>query len=155
VREQIVEVEEVIQQICEQFPSYEHLLSIPGFGPYVASKVLATIADPQRFDSAKQVIRTSGYDLCADRSGKRSDQAVPVISKKATVNSDMPSTSGHDRFLKTSLLMAYFARMLQGREREQGIRTKMRVKLAAKMLVIAWTLMKKGEPFNPEYLNVQ
>jgi hypothetical protein len=36
-----------------------------------------------------------------------------------------------------------------------GIRTKMRVKLAAKMLVTAWTLMKKGEPFNPDYLNVQ
>jgi transposase len=51
--------------------------------------------------------------------------------------------------------MAYFARMLQGRERERGIRTKMRVKLAAKMLVIAWTLMKRGEPFNPEYLKVQ
>jgi len=51
--------------------------------------------------------------------------------------------------------MACFAKMLQGRERERGIRTKMRVKLAAKMLVIAWTLMKRGESFNPEYLNVQ
>jgi len=51
--------------------------------------------------------------------------------------------------------MAYFARMLQGRERERGIRTKMRVKLAAKLLVIAWTLMKRGESFNPEYLKVQ
>lgn len=51
--------------------------------------------------------------------------------------------------------MAYFAKMLQGRERERGIRTKMRVKLAAKMLVIAWTLMKRGESFNPEYLKVQ
>jgi len=30
----------------------------------------------------------------------------------------------------------------------------MRVKLAAKLLVIAWTLMKKQEPFNPEYLKV-
>jgi transposase len=56
---------------------------------------------------------------------------------------------------KHRFFMAYFASMLQGREREQGIRTKMRVRLAAKMLVIAWTLMKKGEPFNPEYLNMQ
>ena len=38
------------------------------------------------------------------------------------------------------------------REKEKGIKTKMRVKLAAKMLVIAWTLMKKKELFNPEYL---
>jgi hypothetical protein len=30
----------------------------------------------------------------------------------------------------------------------------MKVKLAAKMLIIGWTLMKKKEPFNPEYLNV-
>jgi transposase len=156
VREQILEVEQGIQHLCVQFPSYEYLLSIPGFGPYVASKVLATIADPRRFDSAKQVIRTSGYDLCAERSGKRSDQAVPVISKKgnsqlryALYQAAMIASSRHHCF------MAYFARMLQGREREQGIRTKMRVKLAAKMLVIAWTLMKKGEPFNPEYLNMQ
>jgi transposase len=41
------------------------------------------------------------------------------------------------------------ASFLEGRQREKGIRTKMRVKLAAKMLVIAWTLMKRKEPFNP------
>jgi hypothetical protein len=29
----------------------------------------------------------------------------------------------------------------------------MRVKLAAKMLVIAWTLMKKREVFDPVYLS--
>jgi len=31
----------------------------------------------------------------------------------------------------------------------------MRVKLAAKMLVIAWTLMKKQEPFDPHHLNIE
>jgi transposase len=44
--------------------------------------------------------------------------------------------------------------MLRGRERERGIITKMRVKLAAKMLVIAWALMKKRESFDPVYLNI-
>jgi hypothetical protein len=29
----------------------------------------------------------------------------------------------------------------------------MRVKLAAKLLIIAWTLMKKKEPFDPGRLN--
>jgi transposase len=41
-----------------------------------------------------------------------------------------------------------------GREKEKGIKTKMRVKLAAKLLVIAWTLMKKREPFDLEYVKV-
>ncbi|MBW1794257.1 MAG: hypothetical protein JRF30_06555 [Deltaproteobacteria bacterium] len=51
--------------------------------------------------------------------------------------------------------MIYFTNKLRGREREKGIKTKMRVKLAAKLLVIAWTLMKKKEPFNPDYLNIE
>jgi uncharacterized membrane protein YhiD involved in acid resistance len=38
------------------------------------------------------------------------------------------------------------------RQRETGIRTKMLVKIAAKMLIIAWTLMKRKEPFNPAYI---
>ena len=48
----------------------------------------------------------------------------------------------------------YFTEKIRGRERERGIKTKMRVKLAAKMLIIAWTLMKNKEPFNPDYLHV-
>jgi len=48
--------------------------------------------------------------------------------------------------------MAYFTNKLNGRDRERGIGTKMRVKLAAKMLVIAWTLMKRKEMFDPAYL---
>ena len=31
----------------------------------------------------------------------------------------------------------------------------MRVKLAAKLLIIAWTLMKKKEPFHPSHLRVE
>ena len=49
--------------------------------------------------------------------------------------------------------VVYLKTKLRGREREAGIKTKMRVKLAAKMLIIAWTLMKKMEPFDPCYLN--
>ena len=48
----------------------------------------------------------------------------------------------------------YFTDKLRGREKEKGIKTKMRVKLAAKLLIIAWTLMKKQEFFDPDYLNI-
>ncbi|RZB32079.1 MAG: hypothetical protein SRB1_01698 [Desulfobacteraceae bacterium Eth-SRB1] len=56
---------------------------------------------------------------------------------------------------KVDIFRAYFTKLLIGRERERGIKTKMHVKLAAKMLVIAWTLMKKREVFNPDYLNIE
>jgi len=98
----------------------------------------------------------AGYDLCAERSGRTSDKAIPVISKKgngelryALYQAAKVASSRVDLF-RTS-----FTKLLRGRERERGIRTKMCVKLAAKMLVIAWTLMKKREPFDPAYLDIE
>lgn len=154
VRRQISQTHCLIEEVCLCFEEYPYLLSIPGFGPYVSARVLASIADPFRFDSRKQVIRLAGYDLCANRSGKTTDKAVPVISKNgngefrwALYQAAQIASSKTDRF------RVYFAKMLRGRERERGIKTKMRVKLAVKMLVIAWTLMKKKEVFDPNHLN--
>jgi len=94
----------------------------------------------------------AGLDLAADRSGKRSD-ATPVISKKGKADlryglyqaALIASTRNHN-------FMAYFTDTLKGREKEKGILTNRRVKLAAKMLIIAWTLMKKKEMFDPGYI---
>jgi hypothetical protein len=51
--------------------------------------------------------------------------------------------------------MLYYTSKLRGREKEKGIHTKMMVKLSAKMLLIAWTVMKKKEAFNPAYLKAE
>ena len=50
--------------------------------------------------------------------------------------------------------MKYYTEKFAGRQQERGIKTKIRVKLAAKLLVIAWTLMKKKEPFDPRHLTI-
>jgi len=90
----------------------------------------------------------AGLDLSADRSGNRSDYAIPVISKKgkadiryALYQAAMIASTKNRNFI------IYYTNKLRGREKEKGIKTKMRVKLAAKMLIIAWTLMKKKESF--------
>jgi len=155
IREAISEVDRKIEDVCLDFPEYRFLLTIPGFGKDIASKVLGSIGNPFRFSSRRQVLKLAGWDLSANRSGKRSKQVVPVISKKgkadlryALYQAAMVASSRNQHFV------AYFTEKLRGRSREKGIRTKMRVKLAAKLLVIAWTLMKKEEPFNPEYLHM-
>ena len=155
IRQYIRKTGDLIEEISLDFPEYSYLLTIPGFGPYISSTVLATIADPLRFKNRKQVIKMSGYDLCANRSGKTSDKAVPVISKHG--NSELRYAlfqAAKVASARVDHFRSYFAKMLRGRERERGIITKMRVKLAAKMLVIAWTLMKKREPFDPVHLNI-
>ena len=154
IREMIKETEDKIQELCEQFPEYEYLLTIPGFGPDVSAKVLGAIGDPDRFENGKQVLKLAGLDLSADRSGKDSAKAIPKISKRGKADlryalyqaALIASTRNQD-------FMRYYTRKLQGREREKGIQTKMWVKLSAKMLLIAWTLMKKKEVFDPAYLN--
>lgn len=153
VRETIKSVEDEIEDLCIQFQEYPCLLSIPGFGPDVSSKVLAAISYPFRFTSGKQVLKMAGFDLCANRSGKSSDSATPVISKqgKAYLRYALYQAALIASLTNKSF-MTYYTNKLRGRQREKGIGTKMRVKLAAKLLVIAWTLMKKKESFNPTYL---
>jgi len=80
---------------------------------------------------------------------------LPEISKRGKADlryalyqaALIASTKNHD-------FMHYYARKLEGRQKEKGIQTKMWVKLSAKMLLIAWTLMKKKEKFDPTYLNI-
>ena len=98
----------------------------------------------------------AGYDLCANRSGRTSYKAIPVISKKG--NSELRYAwyqAANVAAARVDLFRTHFTRLLRGRERERGIKTKMRVKLAVKMLVIAWTLMKKKEVFDPAHLNIK
>jgi transposase len=156
IRQRIEEVKEKIQEVCSQFPEYEFLLSIPGFGPDVSSKVLGAIGDPFRFQNGRQVLKMAGLDLSAERSGKSSQSAVPVISKKG--KADFRYALYQAAFIasiRDRHFIVYFTNQLRGREREPGIKTKMRVKLAAKLLIIAWTLMKKKEAFNPAYLGTE
>ncbi len=156
IRESLGVLDEKIQEICSRFPEYEFLLSIPGFGPDVASKVLGAIGDPFRFQSRQQVLKLAGYDLSAERSGKSGDGVPPVISKKG--KADLRYALYQAALIasvRNRPFMVYYTNRLRGREREPGIKTKMRVKLAAKMLIIAWTLMKKKEPFHPDYLNLE
>jgi len=156
VRQQVKKTDDLIKDFCLEFDEYSYLLTIPGFGPYISARVLASIGDPFRFENRKQLIKMAGYDLCANRSGKTSDKAIPIISKKG--NGELRYAlyqAAKVASARVDLFRTYFARLLKGRERERGIKTKMCVKLAAKMLVIAWTLMKKREPFDPAYLNIE
>ena len=153
VQAQLGQVEKAIQQIAQGFEEYDYLISIPGFGPYVSAMALAAIGNPHRFENRAQLIRLAGFDLSASRSGEKSNTAVPVISKKG--KADLRYALYQAALVASSLtthFRAHYNRLLEGRQREKGIRTKMLVKIAAKMLVIAWTLMKRKEPFNPAYI---
>ena len=67
VRERIQETMVRIKEAARTFVSYQKLLTIPGFGPYICALVIATIGDPNRLTNYRQVIRLAGLDLSAMR----------------------------------------------------------------------------------------
>jgi transposase len=151
VRQRVAATQEQIEGVCQKFKEYSYLLSIPGFGPTLSAMVLGAIGNPWRFTNGAQVLKMVGLDLSASSSGK--SQGSPVISKKgkaeiryALYQAAMVASTRDKHFV------AYFTDQLRGREKEKGIKTKKRIKLAAKMLMIAWTLMKKQERFDPQHL---
>ncbi len=146
--------EKRMEVAAKTFPEYECLLSIPGFGPIVSAMVLAAIGTPSRFVNRKQLLRLAGLDLSASRSGETSDTAKAVISKQgkaplryALVQAAMIASS------KNSQIRGYFSKLIEGRQLECGIKLKMKVKLAAKLLVVAWTLMKTRTKFEASCFN--
>jgi len=152
-RDSLVATNARIGEVCHRLPGYAAVISIPGVGPAIAATLLATIGDPHRFNNAREVIKLAGLDLSANRSGKYSDEATPRLSKKgnaslryALYQAAVIATSKNGYFVE------YLTKIVQGRSRERGIKSKMRVKVAAKILVIAWTLLKKGGKFQGEHL---
>jgi len=150
LREELRETEARMVQTAQRLPGYPSVISVPGIGPAVAAMTLAAIGDPHRFEHSRQVLRTAGLDLCASRSGKTSERVVPKISKQGKPMLRYALVQAARVAARSSEpVRAYFTKLLGGREQERGIRGKRTVKLASKLLVIAWTLMKKGEVFDP------
>ena len=124
------------------------LLSIPGFGPDISAKVIAATGDPHRFANHRQVLKLAGLDLSGEKSGKK--EGPVVLSKKGKADLRCGLYQASVNATRHNVFMRYFTQKMAGRER--GIRMKMRVKVMAKMLVIAWTLMKKKEMFRHDHI---
>lgn len=151
LKEEVLEVENNLHLLCQLIPAYNLLLTIPGFGPYVAAVVLSSLHDVSLFHHVGQVLKLAGYDLMTAQSGKRKGKTV--ISKRGKgelryalyIAAQIAST-------RSNIFKAYFKSQLVKKGQEKGAKTKVKVKLAAKLLTIAYTMLKKGKPFNPSYL---
>jgi transposase len=113
---------------------------------------LGAIGNPHRFNHPRQVLRLAGLDLCASRSGKTSNDATPRISKQGKAELRYALAVAATAAAKGVIIRHYWAALLKGREQEPGIEMKMKIKLASKLLVVAWSLMKRRESFDPTRL---
>jgi len=100
----------------------------------------------------------SGLDLSANRSGESSDRAVPLIYKngKADLRYALYQAA-LIASIRNQHFVVYFTEELRGREREQGIKTKMRVKLHIIQVVLSVVGLLRGRKIelNRSRVNVE
>lgn len=72
--EQLSEIENQLNQKCQQLPYAENILEIAGVGESTLSGILAEMGDISRFDDVKEIQKLSGMGLVASSSGKHKGQ---------------------------------------------------------------------------------
>jgi transposase len=149
---QLAELDELIGQLAQRRPGYASLLTIPGVGPRVAAMMVAELGEPHRWRRCHPVLRRAGLDLIrTPRSGPGTDRGWPRISRRgnAALRAALMQTA-RVAVRCDPTIRAWFTQGLAGRAPERGVRRKREVKLAAKLLVVAWRLIERGETFDPD-----
>ncbi len=148
--QQVEEIEAEMAQLVEQdevlAASVSRLCTIPGVGQITACSLLAETDGFKLFKSRGQVIKYSGYDIVSHQSGS-SVNGKSHISKKGNSHVrgalHLPSWSAR----RKGVFKKVYDRQLE----RSGSKSSALVAVQRKLLIIAYTLIKKGEDFDPNY----
>ena len=72
--EQLSDIENQLNQRCNEIPYAKNILAISGIGENILSGILAEMGDISRFDNVKEIQKLSGLGLVACRSGKHTGE---------------------------------------------------------------------------------
>ncbi|WPD18625.1 IS110 family transposase [Thermaerobacter composti] len=135
---------EIARQVAE-VPKVRLLLTVTGVGLLTAATLWAKLGDPGRFRGPKQVARYAGLDPSVDQSGERDRRGR--ISRHG------------DRLLRRALIEAAWSlarhdegelgRFFRRKAAQIGTR-KAIVALARKLLIVAWRILRTGEPYRAQ-----
>lgn len=150
LEQQLVQVEDEIQQLLDDDThlqaQYHLLVSIKGIGAMSASQVLAELPDLRQFASADQLVAYAG--LCPHQQQSGAQRSVSWLSKQ-----------GNARLRKALYFPALSAKVHNPHLRAFAQRltaagkAKMVVVAAVmrKLLVLVYTILKSGQPYDPTF----
>ena len=72
--EQLSDIENQLNQRCNEIPYAKNILAISGIGENILSGILAEMGDISRFDNVKEIQKLSGLGLVACNSGKHTGE---------------------------------------------------------------------------------
>jgi len=135
---------EIARQVAD-VPEVQLLLTITGVGLLTAATLWAKLGDPGRFRGPKQVARYAGLDPSVEQSGER-DRRGRIsrhgdrLLRRALVEAAW-TVARHDE----GELGRFYRRLADKKGAKKAI-----VALARKLLIVAWRMLRTGEPYRAQ-----
>lgn len=124
------------------------ITAIEGVGTLTAAVIISELNDFQLIESQRQLVSYCGYDVVENQSGNR--KGKKRISKKG--NAHVRRILHMPAFNVVRLGVKPFADLFHRVFNETKIKMKAYVAVQKKLLTIIYTIYKKGEKFNPQFL---
>ncbi|MDR1548778.1 MAG: IS110 family transposase [Hungatella sp.] len=145
---ELLELEKLINQKCQEIPHAENILEIRGIGETILSGIVAEMGDITRFDDVKEIQKLSGLGLVASSSGKHKGKTKISHRGRKRLSywlfQGAKSAVSHAEEFKE--LHAYYT------TREDNPLKKMQslMAIACKLLRVIYTMLKTGKRYDPK-----
>jgi transposase len=141
----VKQIEAKLEALAKADKRVEQLQTIPGVGPRLAEVVVATIDDPKRFKSAKQVGAYAGLVPKQYESGTMSRQGRVTGQDNKLLRALLVEVSWLMRRYNP-VLNAIFDRVCGDSKARRKIAV---VATARRLLVMCWAMLRDGTTWNP------
>lgn len=146
--EQLSDIENQINQRCQEIPHAENILEISGIGENILSGILAEMGDISRFDDVKEIQKLSGLGLVACSSGKhKGETKISHRGRKRLrywLFQAAKSAVAHAEEFK-ELHVYYTTRPDNPLKKMQSL-----IVIACKLLRVIYTILTKGMKYDPK-----
>ena len=148
--EQLSDIENQLNQRCNEIPYAKNILAISGIGENILSGILAEMGDISRFDNVKEIQKLSGLGLVACSSGKHTGETK--ISHRGRKRfrywlfQAAKSAVAHSEEFK-ELHVYYTTRKQNPLKKMQSL-----IVIACKILRVIFTILTKGTTYDPKKL---
>ena len=146
--EQLSDIENRINQKCQQIPHAKNILEIAGIGENTLSGILAEMGDISRFDDVKEIQKLSGLGLVACSSGKhKGETKISHRGRKRLrywLFQAAKSAVAHAEEFK-KLHVYYTTRSENPLKKMQSL-----IVIACKLLRVIYTMLTRGMKYDPK-----
>lgn len=148
--EQLSDIENQLNQRCNEIPYAKNILAISGIGENILSGILAENGDISRFDNVKKIQKLSGLGLVACSSGKHTGETKISHRGRKRLRywlfQAAKSAVAHSEEFK-ELHVYYTTRKQNPLKKMQSL-----IVIACKILRVIFTILTKGTTYDPKKL---